>query len=404
MSRAPAARATRRYCASSAFLDYDRDGWLDLFVCAYVNFSYATHKECFADSGRQDYCSPLSYSALPDRLYRNRGDGTFEDVSAKAQIVREYGSGLGVVCADLNGDGWLDIYVANDARPNQLWINQQDGTFLNDALLGGCAVNRDGGAEGSMGIDAGDFDADGDDDLFMTHLRNETNTIYVNDGSAMFEDRSAEIGLGMPSMPFTAFGTAWFDYDNDGWLDLFIANGEVQTIEALARAGDPYPLHQTNQLFRNMGQGMLREVTNEAGAVFQLSEVSRGAAFGDVDNDGDVDILVTNNNGRARLLINQVGNRNHWIGLRFVDADSGRDMLGTRVAVHRSGGPVLWRNVRSAASYCSANDPRVLVGLGDTPQVDRVCAYWPDGSVEQWTSLPIDRYTILRKGTGAPVE
>jgi hypothetical protein len=255
-----------------------------------------------------------------------------------------------------------------------------------------------------MGVDAGDFDADGDDDLFMTHLRNETNTIFVNDGTGVFEDRSAESGLGMPSMPYTSFGTAWFDYDNDGCLDIFIANGEVQTIDALARAGDPYPLHQPNQLFRNLGNGRIEEVTHTAGAVFQLSEVSRGAAFGDVDNDGDVDVLVTNNNGPARLLINQVGNRNHWIGLRLIDGESGRDMLGTRVAIHRRAGPTLWRTVRTAASYCSANDPRVLVGLGGSTHVTKVCAYWPDGSAEQWTSLPIDAYTTLRKGTGSPVE
>ena len=259
-------------------------------------------------------------------------------------------------------------------------------------------------ATSCMGIDAGDFDADGDDDLFITNLRNETNTIFVNDGTGIFNDRTNNTSLGMPSMPYTSFGTAWFDFDNDGWLDIFIANGEVQMIEALIRSGDPYPFHQRNQLFRNLGEGRFEEISDQAGAALQLSEVSRGAAFGDIDNDGDVDILITNNNGPARLLINQIGNRNHWLGLRLVEHASGRDMLGTRVAVHRASGPTLWRTVRSTYSYCCANDPRVLIGLGASPEFTRVEAHWPDGSVEQWTDVPVDGYTTLRKGTGSPVE
>jgi len=392
-----------RFTTSAAFLDFDRDGWLDLFVCGDLNFSYATHAECYSSSGELDYCGPLVYQPIHDRLYRNRGDGTFQDVSVKSKIVREYGSGLGVVCDDFNGDGWVDIYVTNDARQNQLWINRKDGTFINDALMGGCALDRNGNAESSMGVDSGDFDADGDPDLFMTHLSTQTNTIYVNDGTGMFEDRSLETGLGTPSMPFTAFGVAWLDYDNDGWLDILAVNGAVHTIEALARINDPYPLHQTNQLFHNIGDGRMEEVSESAGDTFDLSEVSRGAAFGDVDNDGDVDVLVTNNNGPVRLLINQIGNRNHWIGLRLVGGDNLRDMIGARVAVYRSQPPVLWRHVHTAASYCSANDPRLLVGLGESSKVSKIVTYWPDGKTEQWTDVPIDTYTTLRQGSGAEV-
>ena len=393
-----------RYTTSAAFFDYDRDGWLDLFVCGNLNFSYATHKKCFTEAGKMDYCGPLIYEPITDRLFHNRGDGTFEDVSAKSQIVRKYGSGLGVVCADFNGDGWDDIYVANDARPNQLWINQQDGTFVDDALLGGCAVNRNGNPEGSMGVDAGDFDADGDLDLFMTHITTETNTLYVNDGTGMFEDRTLETHLGMASNPYTAFGTGWFDYDNDGWLDILTVNGAVHTLEDQARAGDPYPFHQRNQLFRNLGQGQFEEVTEKAGTEFARSEIGRGLALGDVDNDGDVDVLVTNVNGPVRLLINQIGNRNPWIGLRLVDGQSGSDLLGTRVAVYRPEGPVLWRYVHTAASYLSANDPRVLVGLGEATEVPKVIVHWPDGTVEVWTSLPVNAYTTLRKGSGATAQ
>jgi hypothetical protein len=392
-----------RWSVSAAFLDYDRDGWLDLFVGNYLNYSMANHKECYSTTSARDYCGPRSYDPVPNRLFHNRGDGTFEDVSATSHIARDYDGALGVVCADFNRDDWTDIYVANDQRSNHLWINQKNGAFNNDAMLAGCALNRDGHPEASMGVDAGDFDGDGDDDLFMTHLVNEKNTLYVNDGQGLFEDRSFETGLGTPSLVFTAFGTAFFDYDNDGWLDILTVNGDVKVIEALARANDPYPLHQPNQLFRNLGNGQFEEVTNQAGAVFKLSEVSRGAAFGDVDNDGDTDVLVTNNNGRARLLMNTIGHRRHWLGLRFVDQHQ-RDALGARVMVSTTSGQSLWRRVHTDSSYASANDPRVLVGLGDATDIRLAQVYWPSGRIEQWTGLVIDRYMVLREGSGQTVK
>ena len=388
-----------RWSVSAAFFDYDRDGWLDLFVGNYVNFTLANHRPCYAPTSAQDYCSPQIYEPLLNRLYHNRGDGSYEDVSTKAGINRASGGALGVVTADLNGDGWLDIYVANDGRPNQLWVNQGDGTFEDEALLAGAAVNMDGVAQGSMGVDAADFDGDGDEDLFMTHISEETNTLYVNDGQGWFQDRTAQTGVGPPSQGYTAFGTAWVDYDNDGWLDLFIANGEVKIIPALARAGDPYPLHQPNQLLRNLGNGRFREVTGQAGAALRLSEVSRGAAFGDIDNDGDIDILVSNNNGPVRLLLNQVGTRHHWLGLRLL-ARSGRDALGARVAIYRPSQPPLWRRVRTDGSYASANDPRVLVGLGEGKEVAAVRVYWLSGLTEEWAVRSVDRYLTLREGEG----
>jgi len=396
--------ADSRYGTSAAFVDYNHDGHLDLYVCCYINFSYATHQVCRDGAGRIDYCSPTFYDAISDRLYRNRGDGTFENVTAEAGILPdELGNALGIVCADFSGDGWIDLYVTNDAHPNHLWVNQGDGTFVNDALLAGCALNDAGVREAGMGVDAGDFDGDGDEDLFMAHLAEQSNTIYVNDGTGLFDDRSTETGLAVPSMPYTSFGTAWLDYDNDGHLDILVASGGVTAIEEQARAGDPFPLRQPNQLFRNLGNGKLVEVTESAGKVFGLSEVSRGAAFGDVDNDGDTDVLITNNCGSPRLLINQVGNRNHWIGLRLVDPAKKRDMIGTWVGVFRLEGPTLWRRVRTAASYASANDPRLLVGLGEATEVTRVTAKWPDGSVEHWTELPVDKYTTLAKGSGTVV-
>ena len=399
-----------RWSVSAAFTDIDRDGWLDLYVGNYLDHRLdARQPECFTRTGERDYCGPSAFASVPDRLYRNRGDGTFADVTAEAQVATEYGATLGVVAADLDADGWPDLYVANDGEPNQLWMNRRDGSFANVALLAGAALNGDGRTEGSMGVDAGDFDGDGDDDLFMTHLTRETNTLYLNDGTGLFEDRSATTGIGAPSVAYTGFGTAWFDYDNDGWLDLLVVNGAVQashqryatgSVEATAGTGEPLRLDQPNQLFRNLGNGRFEEVSERAGAIFALSEVSRGAAFGDVDNDGDADVLVTNNNGPARLLINHVGQRNRWLGLRLVGGAGRRDMPGARVGVFPDSGPALWRRARSDGSYASANDPRVLVGLGAASAVQRVRVIWPGGREEEWTDVPVNQWLTLEEGSG----
>jgi hypothetical protein len=389
------------WSATASFADLDRDGWLDLYVGNYLNWNFQLDKDCLGPLGQEDYCAPASYLPVPDRLYRNRGDGTFEDITARAGIAAEFGPALGVVAADFDGDRWPDLYVANDGMPNLLWINQRDGTFRNTALLGGCALNADGKAEASMGLDAADFDEDGDEDLFMAHLQGETNTIYVNDGTGLFEDRSVQTLLGPASRPYTGFGASWIDYDNDGWLDVLVVNGAVQSIEALVRVGDPYPLHQRNQLFRHRGaDGGYVEVSAEAGPAFEHSEVSRAAAFGDVDNDGDLDVLIANNAGPARLLLNETGNRNGWIGLRLLTAPGGRDALGARVAVTTASGRTLWRRVHTDGSYGAANDPRVLVGVGDDGDRVDVRVLWPDGGEEHWTGVPLRRWHVLVRGEG----
>jgi hypothetical protein len=402
------------FSVSASFVDYDRDGWLDLYVGNYLDYTIEANQKCFLITGERDYCPPTAYRAQPDRLYHNNRDGTYADVTAKALIGGEYGPALGVATADFNSDGWLDIYVANDNQDNLLWMNQRDGTFRNTALLSGAALTSEGKAEASMGVDAGDFDNDGDEDLFITELTGEGSNLYVNNGAALFEDQSARSGLGAPSLPFTGFGTAWFDFDNDGWLDIMAVNGTIAAIEALRRAHDPFPLHQRKQLFRNLANGQFEEVDERAGAAFQLSEVGRGAAFGDIDNDGDVDVLVGNDAGPTRLLINNVGDRKHWLGLRLV-GERKRDMYGARVAVRRpstdaqgtpskvegrGNGSTLWRRARADGSYASANDPRVLVGLGDSTEAPTVHVVWPSGRVEEWTRVAIDRYTTLIEGSG----
>jgi hypothetical protein len=389
-----------RWSTSASFFDYDADGWLDLYVCNYVEVDITENKRCYAPSSARDYCGPSDFPPVPDRLFRNLGNGRFEDVTGKALVSGDYGAGLGVVASDFNGDGRIDIYVANDGMANQLWVNQGNGRFVNDALFAGIAVNWMGRAEASMGVDAGDFDRDGDEDLFMTHLMQETNTLYVNDGTGLFDDQTLNVKLGAPSLSITAFGTGWFDYDNDGWLDIVIAAGAVRVLADRVRAGDPYPLDQRNQLYHNQRDGTFEDVSSRGGEAFEIEEVSRGIAFGDVDNDGDTDILLINNNGPARLLINQFGHQQHWLGLKLLGMGLDRNMLGARIQVVPPEGPPIWRRVRTDGSYCSAHDPRVLVGLGEQGKVSLVRVHWPDGREEEWREIPIDRYTTLREGEG----
>jgi hypothetical protein len=402
------------WSVSAAFLDFDRDGWLDLFVGNYLSYRIEANMPCFSPSGRPDYCSPSAYRPQPSRLYHNNRDGTFSDVTVAAGLARDFGPALGVTTADFNGDGWIDIFVANDGQPNQLWINQRDGTFRNLGLLSGTAMNPHGKAKAGMGVDAGDFDNDGDEDLLVANLRGEGDDLFVNDGSALFEAQSERSGLGAASQPYTGFGAAWLDVDNDGRLDALIVNGAVQTLESERQAHDVFPLHQTKLLLRNLGNGRFEDATSRGGAALQLSDVSRGAAFGDVDNDGDTDVVVANNSGSARLLINTVGNRHHWVGLRLVARSpsgrpagsggpargEGRDMLGARVAITRGDGVTLWRRSRADGSYASANDPRVLAGLDQVSKPVRVRVIWPGGSSEEWDDVAVDRYTTLREGSG----
>jgi len=249
-----------------------------------------------------------------------------------------------------------------------------------------------------MGIDIGDFDGNGSDDIFLTHLTREKSTLFVNRGEGYFEDRSVEVGVAAPSIPFTGFGTAFLDYDNDGWLDVVAANGAVHLIEELRAKGDPYPLHQRKQLFHNLGNGHFEEATAAGGAAFELSEVGRGLAVGDLDNDGGVDFVVNNNNGTFRVFHNDVGAASSWLGLRLLSGK--HDAYGARVEVHRAGLPVVWRRVRADGSYLSANDPRVVVGLGTHAKVDALIVHWPDRVVESFDVPPLAHYTTLVEGSG----
>jgi hypothetical protein len=386
-----------RWSTSATFFDYDNDGWLDLYVANYVRFSADMRRDCYSAASARDYCNPVVYEPVPDSLFHNEGNGTFSDVSARAGIVRAPARGLGVLAADFNGDGWTDLYVANDGDANQLWINKAgSGTFEDDALLRGVAVDRMGRAQGSMGIDLADVDADGDDDLFVTNLDNEANTFYRNQGRGVFEDRTSEAGLFR--LGFTGFGTRFVDYDNDGWLDLVVVNGAVRQLGSQVRTGEPYPLRQRNLLFHSDRGRRFVDVTDAAGDAFGPLQAGRGLLAGDLDNDGDVDLVIVNNAGPARVLRNDAGNRAHWLGIHAIDGRYRRDALHARVVRTPAKGRVVVRRVQADGSYCSASDPRVLFGLGDDAAPQTIRVEWPGGGVEEFRNLAVDRYWVLERG------
>jgi hypothetical protein len=385
------------WSASAAFVDYDRDGYLDLYVTRYLDFTVQGNKECTNPAGERDYCAPTAYKPLSHRLFRNLGNGKFQDVTQSAGIAAAAGPGLGVVCADFNGDGWPDIYAANDGAANLLWLNNGNGTFREAALLSGAAYSADGVARAGMGVTAGDFDGSGSESLVVTNLSREGAALYRNNGRGEFTDSTMEFHLYRPTFPYTGFGVQWFDYDNDGRPDLFIANGAVTMMETLR--GAPYPFNQRNLLLHNEG-AEFRETSAAAGPPFQLSEVGRGAAFGDIDNDGSIDIVVSNNNGPARLLLNQTAPRGHWLEVRLQGVKCNRDGIGARVAVLVKGQKPVWRRAHTDGSYLSASDVRVHFGLGQNTQA-QVLVEWPDGVKEAWSGI-CDSIITLRQGTGRP--
>jgi hypothetical protein len=395
-----------RWSTSAAMVDIDGDGHLDLFVANYIDFSPAISKPCFESAGAQDYCLPTRYRAQPDRLFRNRGDGTFEDVSQPSGILRAFGNGLGVAVGDYDRDGRPDIYVANDATPNQLWRNLGGGRFEDVGPLSGTAFNALGRPEGSMGIASGDYDGDGDEDLVVTNLRTETFVLYENDGTGGFLDRRVESGLAQSTPMSTGFGTDWADFDNDGVLDLVVANGAVNLVPSLRGTANPY--RERNQLFRGIGPGRdasprrpaarLEELTGAAaGPAFEPLEVSRGLAIGDLDNDGFADVVITTSNGPARVLRNTAATGGGWLGLDLRQTGSNRLAIGATVSVDAGPAAGTLFRVRTDGSYLSASDVRVIVGMGRHTAPVGVSITWPDGTTQRVTGLAPGRYHTLAR-------
>ena len=387
----------KSWSVSASVADQNADGFLDVYVANYVNYSLAgLIKQCKAYDGSQDYCSPQSYTYQSDDLYKNNKDGTFSNISYKAGFSKFEAPGLGVVAADLNGDSKTDYYVANDGIDNHYWINKGNDEFVEFALASGIAVNMNGEPEASMGVDAADYDNDGDIDLFMTHLNRQTNTLYVNNGKGWFSDLTVAMKLGSSSYTSTGFGTFWFDYDNDGLLDLFAANGTVAKIPEQVQNNTIFPYKQSNQLWNNIGNGKYHEVSTRQSTGFIRKTVSRGAAFADIDNDGDLDILVSNNNGIPQLLINEIENNNNWIGLKVVNKTYNRAEIGAVVTLKHKNKKYL-KQVKTDGSYESSHDDRIVFGLGSNSGTVDIEVRWTDGSNTAYKQLKINKYHLILK-------
>ncbi len=392
------------WSSSAAFFDYDADGDLDLYVAHYVSFS--PPKACTDTAGRPDYCGPSIFPGVPDTLYRNDGRGGFTDVSESAGISHAAGKGLGVFPADFNDDGAMDVYVANDGEENFLWINKGGGRFEDEAMLLGAAVDFEGRPEASMGIAVGDPDLDGDLDIFLTHISRETNTYYRNEGNRWFEDVTTAVGLAVPSLPFTGFGAAFIDVDLDGDEDLPVVNGRVRFgPDALPAAESPDPFHsrygEPDQLYMNDGTGHFEDAPDTAGEFSARAEVTRGLIPGDLDGDGDLDLLITNCNGPARLFENMLDG-GHWLSVRAMDPGLGRDAIGALVTVHSADRRQI-RLVTSTGSYLSAVEPVAHFGLGGASSYERIDVRWPDGLVESFPAGASNRLLRLVRGAGSPL-
>jgi hypothetical protein len=389
------------WSTSAGWIDYDHDGRLDLFVARYMDWDFERGSVYCGDQrpGFRAYCHPDNFKGAANLLYHQRADGTFEDVTAASGIADTSGKGLGVAFADFDADGWTDIFVANDSVRQELYRNKGDGTFEDIALMAGAGYDENGKTFAGMGVDAADYDNDGYMDLFITTLSNETYPLYRNNGDGTFTYMTNTAGVGQISLLFSGWGTRFLDADNDGLRDIFVAQGHV--LDTIEKTSSYLKYKQTPLLMLNTGKGFVN-VSATAGQAFSLPSAARGAAFGDLDNDGDTDIVLVTLDGRPIILRNE-GTRNHWLGLTLVGGDkSNRGGMGARLSVTDSSGRKQFFECGTAGSYLSSNDPRVLLGLGTAGGVRQVEIRWPNNRVQRILNPQIDRYLTINERDAAP--
>jgi hypothetical protein len=386
-----------RWGTSAAWFDFDNDGHLDLIVANYLDYDYARNAYCGERKpGFRMYCHPQNYEGVFPSLFRNNHDGTFTDATVKAGLTASKCKGLGVVAADFNNDGWMDIFIANDSIRNLLYVNKQDGSFEDVTLLSGTGYSDEGLPEAGMGVDAADYDGDGLLDIYVTHLDFELNRLYRNQGSMIFSDVTMTSNLGRTAILNSGFGTRFFDFDNDTWRDLVVINGHVLDNISLYRRDVSYA--EKKILYQNV-RGSFRKISDDAGAPFSKLTVGRGLALGDYDNDGDPDLLVSANNQEGELIRNDSEHENHWIGIRLIGVVSNRDGIGARIAV-MAGAIARHDQSKGGTSYLSASDPRIYFGLGHSREADSIEVRWPSGRSDTLRNVRANRVVTIREGAG----
>jgi enediyne biosynthesis protein E4 len=401
--RAGLTTAKPRWGAGCAFLDYDRDGLLDLIAANYIDLDLKSTP--VPSSGLCRYkgipvaCGPPGLPGGKNVLYHNTGRGTFEDVSEKSRITQARGTyGLGVATVDFDGDGWIDVYVANDSNPSALYRNNRDGTFTDIGITAGCAYSQDGKPQAGMGIAVGDYDRNGTMDIFKTNFAGDTSTLYANTGDGHCEDRTFAGGIGLNTR-WLGWGVGFLDLDRDGWLDLFLVNGHVYPEVSQIKTEAGYK--QRKVVYQNMRNGRFRDITDRLGAPATIPKAARGAAFADFDDDGDVDVVINNVHDAPDLYRLDSANERHWLGATLVGSESNRSAIGARIRIVTSEGSQI-QEVRGGGSYYSQNDLRAHFGLGALTGIERLEVRWPNGREESWTGLAIDRYHSLKEGSGQP--
>jgi hypothetical protein len=389
--------ANANFSTSAAWLDYDKDGRLDLFVANYVQWTAANDLWCSLDGTTKSYCTPESYKGTSSKLYHGVSGGKFEDVTQKAGVGDPTSKSLGVTVFDYNGDGFPDLFIANDTQPNKLYKNNKNGTFSEEGMAAGVAYSEDGVARGAMGVDTGDYDRSGRPHLLVGNFSNQMLGLYHNEGTGLFVDEAPKSTVGRASLLSLAFGVFFFDYDLDGMLDILAANGHIE--EEIASVQPKVAYKQPPLLFHNTGKGAFENASVAAGAQFTRPIVARGAAYADYDHDGDLDVLLTTNHGPAYLFRNDGGSRNNWITIRTRGVKSNRDGIGAVVRLQSAGGKQ-WSVVRSGSSYCSQSDLAITFGLGKDPVVTSIDVEWPSGAKDHLANVPIKQIITIEEGKG----